>query len=85
MATTFTNLTESWQQIATTATTVQITSGAILLQVQTATPANTDLRGHVFGPREVPGIGWGAATAGEKLFARALQGAASIVMTPDVG
>jgi hypothetical protein len=84
MATTFTNLTETWQQIATAATTLQITSGSILLQVQTTQPASMDTRGHVFGTRELPGIGWGAQTAGEKLYARALQGSATLVMTPDV-
>ncbi|MCJ2114702.1 hypothetical protein ACFZ8E_15295 [Methylobacterium sp. HMF5984] len=85
MATTFADLTTSWQQISATATTVQITAGTVLMQVATAQPASTDTRGHVFENRDLPGIGWGAQTGGEKLYARALQGSASIVMTPDIG
>ena len=85
MATTFVNLTTDWQQISAVATTVQVTAGTILLQSATAQPATTEARGHVFGSSIVPGIGWGAQTSGEKLFARALQGTASIVMTPDIG
>ncbi|MCJ2023387.1 hypothetical protein [Methylobacterium sp. J-067] len=85
MATTFVNLTTDWQQISAVATTVQVTSGAILLQSAAAQPAATEARGHVFGSLSVPGIGWGAQTSGEKLYARALQDTASIVMTPDIG
>jgi len=85
MATSFLDLTTAWQQISTTATAVQITSGTILVQVQTASPANTDTRGHVFFNGDLPGVSWGAATAGEKLFARAREGVATLALTPDLG
>lgn len=84
MATTFAELTTNWQQVSATATTIQITSGIILMQSATAQPANTDVRGHVLGAQNLPGVSWEAQTAGEKLYARALQGTASIVMTPDI-
>ena len=59
--------------------------GKILLQVQTAQPANTEARGHVFfGDTNLTGVGWTAQTPGEKLYARALQGTASIVLSPDI-
>ena len=79
------DLTTGWQQISAVATTVQVTAGAILLQAAPAQPAASDARGHVFGAQIVPGIGWGAQTSGEKLYARALQDTTSIVMTPDIG
>lgn len=86
MATTFMDLTTSWQQISASAIIMQVGSGTVLLQVQTNIPPDTDTRGHVFfGAGNLAGIGWAAYTAGEKLYARALQGKASIVLTPDIG
>ena len=84
MATTIVYPATSWQQIATATTTVQITSGAILLQVQPTMPGSTDLRGHVVGSREDSGADWGAATAGEELYAKALQCMSTIVTTLDI-
>ncbi|POR42666.1 hypothetical protein [Methylobacterium sp. V23] len=84
MATTFADLTTSWQQIATAATTLQASSGVVMLQVSATAPANTETRGHILDTTNLPGVTWGAQTAGEKLYARALQGTASVIMTADI-
>ena len=86
MATTFMDLTTSWQQISATATVVQVSSGTVMMQSQPTIPADTDTRGHImFGDKNLAGLGWINSIAGEKLYARALQGKASIVLSPDIG